>query len=133
MTSVFADAAFYIALASPRNQNHTIAARFAGTFTGRAVTTEYVLTEVANYLSRPAHRAKFLDLLAHLRADNGTEIVASSSDLWDRGLDLYDRRRDKHWSLTDCISMVVMKELGLIEVLTADRDFEQAGFKNVLK
>jgi uncharacterized protein len=41
-------------------------------------------------------------------------------------------RRDKEWSLTDCISFVVMKERGLTEALTADHHFEQAGFKALL-
>jgi uncharacterized protein len=133
MTSAFADASFYIALASPRDQKHAVASEFAGTFTGRVVTTECVLTEVGNYLSHPAHRLKFLELVARLRADRETTIVPSSSVLWDRGLEFYARRADKQWSLTDCISIVVMKELGLTDALTADRDFEQAGFNVLLK
>jgi len=43
-------------------------------------------------------------------------------------MDLYRRRQDKDWSLTDCISFVVMADEGLTESLTADRHFEQAGF-----
>jgi uncharacterized protein len=38
----------------------------------------------------------------------------------------------KEWSLTDCISFVVMKERGLTDALTPDRHFEQAGFKILL-
>jgi predicted nucleic acid-binding protein len=133
MRTVFSDAAFYIALSSSRDQNHLIARRFAGSFTGRVVTTEYILTEVANFLSHPAHREKTVELLDELRADPKTEIVSSSHELWDRGLDLYARRPDKGWSLTDCISFAVMTERGLTDTLTVDRDFEQAGFKVLLK
>jgi len=51
----------------------------------------------------------------------------------DRGLALYISRPDKDWSLTDCISFVVMKERGLTGALTADHHFEQAGFVALLK
>lgn len=37
-------------------------------------------------------------------------------------------RPDKNWSLTDCITFVIMREAGLQEALTGDRHFEQAGF-----
>ena len=41
-------------------------------------------------------------------------------------------RQDKNWSVTDCTSFVVMREHNLTEALTADRHFEQAGFKAIL-
>ncbi len=44
----------------------------------------------------------------------------------------YGGRPDKEWSLTDCISFVVMQDEQIIEALTADRHFEQAGFKVLL-
>jgi predicted nucleic acid-binding protein len=53
--------------------------------------------------------------------------------LFERGLSLYSRRPDKDWSLTDCISFVVMEEHGLRDVLTADHHFQQAGFTILLK
>jgi predicted nucleic acid-binding protein len=47
-------------------------------------------------------------------------------------MELYRSRYDKPWSLTDCISFVVMADEGLTEALTGDRHFEQAGFKAML-
>ena len=59
-------------------------------------------------------------------------VISLDSRLLDRGLGLMASRADKDWSLTDCISFVVMQEKGIEAALTADRHFEQAGFKALL-
>jgi predicted nucleic acid-binding protein len=46
---------------------------------------------------------------------------------------LYVNRPDKQWSLTDCISFVVMEREGIADALTGDKHFEQAGFNVLLK
>lgn len=71
-------------------------------------------------------------MVAGMRASPRTRIIPLDSRLLQRGLDLLARRADKNWSLTDCISFVVMEEEGIQEALTIDRDFEQAGFKALL-
>ncbi|MEE8302175.1 MAG: hypothetical protein V3S24_07050 [Candidatus Tectomicrobia bacterium] len=45
------------------------------------------------------------------------------------GISLYESRLDKAYSLTDCISMQIMRRDGLIEGLTNDRHFTQEGFQ----
>ena len=41
---------------------------------------------------------------------------------------LYAQRPDKGYSLTDYISMQMMRELGLFDILTHDHHFAQEGF-----
>jgi hypothetical protein len=48
-------------------------------------------------------------------------------------VELYAERPDKGWSLTDCIFFVVMRQQGIIQALTGDHHFEQAGFSALLK
>ena len=48
-------------------------------------------------------------------------------------MDLYDSRNDKQWSLTDCISFVVMQDYEITDALTGDHHFEQAGFRALLR
>ena len=60
------------------------------------------------------------------------ELIVASDGLFRKGMELYNSRSDKDWSLTDCLSFVVMQEHGLNEALTADHHFEQAGFKALL-
>ncbi|HPD17636.1 MAG TPA: PIN domain-containing protein [Planctomycetota bacterium] len=133
MRVAFADSAFYRAAANPRDELHPAATTLARGFRGRRVTTDFVLIELGNFLARTDDRSLFLNLLDTLRASRHTEIVPASRALMDAGLALYRRRLDKDWSLTDCISSVVMGERGIREALTADHHFEQAGFVALLK
>ena len=45
------------------------------------------------------------------------------------GLDLYEARLDKGYSLTDCISVNTMRAEGVADVLTNDVHFRQEGFR----
>jgi predicted nucleic acid-binding protein len=44
------------------------------------------------------------------------------------GVRLYENRPDKGYSLTDCISMNTMRDMGITEALTHDQHFAQEGF-----
>jgi uncharacterized protein len=71
--------------------------------------------------------------IAGLRASPRATIVPLGSQLLDQGMQLMGERQHKDWSLTDCISFVVMKEHGLHDALTTDQHFRQAGFAALLK
>lgn len=60
--------------------------------------------------------------------DSNVKLINESDALYRRGLELFAGRSDKEWSLTDCISFVVMKDEELREALTGDHHFTQAGF-----
>ncbi|MEK6284465.1 MAG: hypothetical protein AABO57_01835 [Acidobacteriota bacterium] len=60
--------------------------------------------------------------------DKNTEIVKISTTLFEKGFETYQKYDDKDWGLVDCISFVVMWEAGVVEALTFDSDFKQAGF-----
>ena len=130
---VFGDAAYFIALLSTRDRWHARAIAVNRQSPGPLITTEWVLTEVGDAFSQPGARQKFSRLLELLKEQPDVEIVAATSDLFRRGTDFYSARPDKEWSLTDCISFVVMNELGITDALTNDHHFEQAGFRILLK
>lgn len=133
MTRWFADTFYFLALLNPKDARHQAAVQFSRAHGRSVVTTEWVLTELADGLARRATRGMFEIVFNGLTADPATHIVTSTTDLWTRGRSLYAARPDKDWSLTDCISFVVMNEMGLTEALTADHHFEQAGFVRLLK
>jgi hypothetical protein len=133
MKPVFADTGFFLALINPRDQYHRSAAELNSRLTAPLVTTAWVLLEFANAISASRARERFERVLASLRSESDAQIIAPEPDLFDRGCELYISRPDKEWSLTDCISFVVMQREGLSDALTGDRHFEQAGFKALLK
>jgi uncharacterized protein len=129
---VFADTVYWIALVVKQDQNHERARAWTPLITGRITTTAVVLLETANGLARPTWRASAAALVAHLRQRPDVHIVPAEAALWERGWDLYRSRPDKGWSLTNCISFVVMQEAGLRDALTTDEHFRQTGFRAVL-
>jgi predicted nucleic acid-binding protein len=88
---------------------------------------------MADGMAAPASRQKFISFLDMLRADPDVFIAPLDKDLREEDLEIYRNRLDKSWSLTDCISFVVMRREGVIEALTGDHHFEQAGFVALLK
>lgn len=133
---VFLDTAYAIALSSPRDQFHERAVLLAEVLeTGaiKLVTARAVMLEIGNALADPKYRQAAVVLLDSLEADERVEIAPLSEGLYKQAFQLYQNRLDKAWGLTDCVSFVLMRERGMTEALTADKHFEQAGFRALLR
>lgn len=133
MTPIFADTSYFLAFLGDHDEHHERAMAWARVLRAGVLTTEYVVVEVANSLTKGADRALFADFYRGIRAENTMEIIPASTGLQDRGAKLFADRADKQWSLTDCISFLVMSDRGLHDALSTDRDFEEAGFRALLR
>ncbi len=133
MNACFADTFFFIALLFENDDAHAKAQAIAAEMAGRMFTSFWVLTELADAMAVPSRREKFVPFLEFLRANPMVTIVPLDQSLFDRGAAIYDQRPDKSWSLTDCISFVIMQDQGLHDALTGDHHFEQAGFNALMK
>lgn len=131
MKAVFADTFYYIALLDANDSAHETAVAATRELKSTTVTTAWVLLELANTLSASRHRGVFARF-DRLRANPNVVIYEAEREVFDLGVDLYQKREDKEWSLTDCISFVVMTREGIAEALTGDHHFEQAGFSKLL-
>ncbi len=132
MIRSFADTFYFLALLNTDDPSHERASEFADTYRGDIVTTGWVLMEVVDAMSHPENRRLVVDFIAGLRAAARTMIEPLSDELAAEGLRFFAARPDKHWSLTDCISFVVMSRESITDALTGDRHFEQAGFRALL-
>jgi hypothetical protein len=133
MSPCFADTFYFLAMLNPKDEAYPRATALTASLRRPLVTTTWVLTEVADALAHTRDRLLFPVFLSSLRADSRATVVPTSDDLFGRGVALYSARPDKQWSLTDCISFTLMRQLGIEEALTADHHFEQAGFRAMLR
>jgi predicted nucleic acid-binding protein len=131
MRRVFADAVYWIARISPRDQWHAQAVAL-GPSLRRAtlVTTDEVLDEVLAHFRGfgPTTRLRVVQIVRTMLTTPSVEVIPQSRDSFLAGLALYEARPDKGYSLTDCISMETMRQQGLAEILTHDTHFAQEGF-----
>jgi uncharacterized protein len=133
VTKAFGDAHYFLALLNARDQDHQRAVAFSSEWHGHIVTSRWILTELADGMARVQQRALAAEFLAAMEGNPFVTVIPASDSLYRRGLSLYCSRLDKDWSLTDCISFVIMAEEKISEALTADHHFEQAGFTALLK
>ena len=133
MNTTFVDASFLFAYLLTDDANHERARAWELSVAGRLLITEYVLLELADGLTAPAVRDLAVETFEVVRSRPGITVIAASTALMDEGVALYRQHKDKRWSLTDCISFVVMRREGIRDALTSDHDFEQAGFRALLR
>jgi len=129
----FADTSYFLALLNPQDDWHTAACDASTNLAEPILSTDWVLTELADAMCQGRNRSTVVAFLRLLRRREDVTLVPASRELLDRGLDLFARRPDKQWSLTDCISFLVMSDHGVTDALTTDHHFEQAGFTALLK
>lgn len=133
MSQIFADTLYWLAIFLPGDE-WADAARAVDISDASLVTTEEVLSEFLTAVSAHGDHARRLAcrLVREILNDPGIHVVAQSHESFLAGLALYERRPDKQYSLADCISMNVMRQQGIQEILTHDRHFGQEGFVRLL-
>lgn len=136
MRQVFLDTFYLQALADTQDNAHEFAVMITAELeTFRGVTSEMVLTELLNALCSRGQflRQSAIRLTRDLRNDSNTPIIPQTSEQFEQAFNFYQRRLDKGYSLTDCASMAIMRQLKIVEILTFDRHFQQEGFRALLR
>ncbi len=136
MRKIFLDTAYLQALVDTRDSLHQSSVAITDELDiFLSVTSEMVLTELLNALSgRGGYLGDAaLDIVDKLHQDSSVEIIPQTSQLFAEALLFYRQRRDKSYSLTDCASMLIMRQQNLSDVLTFDRHFQQEGFNALLR
>ena len=135
MKAVFADTFYWVALTNPADSRYHDAVAVDGALADVAtVTTDEVLSEFLRFFAEDAWlRNRAARTVKELLKDPDVLIVPQSRESFLDGLELYQQRADKEYSLTDCISMQTMRRHAITEALTNDRHFEQEGFRALFR
>lgn len=136
MRPVFADTFYWAALTNQDDKFHLRALEFSRLLSpDRIITSDDVLVEYLAFFAKSDERVRTQAgyLVSQLLDNSGVTVISQSRDLFFAGLALYRARPDKGYSLTDCISMEIMRREGLTDVLTNDKHFEQEGFRALFR
>lgn len=107
MRVVFGDAAYWVALVNRRDQWHSRVLEVTQTLGPvNIVTTEEVLDEFLTHFSQhgPTLRSIAIWTVENAFQRPSVKVRPQSHETFLAGLDLFKRRSDKEYSLTDCIS-----------------------------
>jgi predicted nucleic acid-binding protein len=114
------------------DRRHADAVRLYDAATLR-ITHNYVLAEfVALTQARRLPRATSLDFAAAIAADADVQVIWIDAALHDEAMRLLQSQLDKAYSVCDAVSFLLMGHRHIMEALTTDRHFEQAGFQRLL-
>jgi len=135
MKEIFVDTSDFVGILNKRDQLHKKALEVEEQL-GKVqkVTSELVLIEVLNYFS--GFRIDIKDYVTksinYLIVNKKLEIIPCSTSQFLEGFYFYKSRLDKGYSLTDCVSMNIMRARNINEILTNDDHFDQEGFQILL-
>ncbi len=125
------DTGYLLALELTNDQNHSKAKSHwlqVVTNLPPLVTTSYVFDEVVTYFNSRGHHDKAVQVGNNLINSPSVTLVQVDELLFRTGWEYFQKHQDKRYSLTDCISFVVMDQRNIQKVLTFDQHFSQAGF-----
>ena len=131
MITVFADTIYWVATARPNDQWKEPAQQARKALGNiRLLTTDEVLTEFLTSLSDGGEhiRRQAVQMVRAILDNPNVTVLPQSRDSFLAGMQLYEQRPDKKYSLTDCISMNAMKRVPINKILTNDHHFKQEGF-----
>jgi predicted nucleic acid-binding protein len=134
--AVFADTFYWIALVDSNDSAHHRALALTSQLADTPiVTTDEVLAECLTFFATASTqlRRKAVTAAREILDDPDVRVLPQSRSSLLSGMELYEARPDKRYSLTDCISMQTMRREGITEALTSDKHFEQEGFRALFR
>lgn len=134
MTFDFADTCFWIALMHPGDRLHSQALALSKVHT-KLITTHEVLAEFLTFFCCKGEilRRTACELVKVIQSNPNINVIKQTPESFSKGVEFYASRLDKEYSLPDCISMVTMKERGMLRALTHDHHFTQEGFDILMR
>ena len=93
------------------------------------VTTTYIFDETVTFFNSRNLHNKAVEVGNRILSSPDIELVEIDKNLFNRGWQYFQTHQDKSYSLTDCLSFIVIKKREIVTDLTLDHHFLQAGFQ----
>lgn len=124
--------AFFLPL-DPDNKAAVLAFKKYYCGPNKLITTDYVVDELLTLLRcrEKVSVGNIVEVFKDVMLTN-IQLYGVTQALFQDALEIMGKYKNHYFSFTDCISFQVMKDLKIRNVLTTDRDFEVAGFNNLL-
>jgi|688.fasta_scaffold31926_9 predicted nucleic acid-binding protein len=132
MRDFFLDTSFVLALELKDERHHQAAKSYWQSMakaSPRLITTSYVFDEVVTFFNSRSRHDKAVVVGDRLLNSKITNLIQVDEKLFLQAWQYFQYHRDKSYSLTDCISFLVMKQMKIQTALTLDKHFSQAGFE----
>ena len=138
MNKLFVDTSGWASLFIPTEKYHSQAASvFSHTqISGdRLITSNYVMAELIALIGSRwrGSRTQLFRYIDSIKQAPYVEICHIHVEIDNEAWRFCKARPDKAWSLVDCSSFILMKQLNIQNALTTDHHFQQAGFIQLLK
>lgn len=134
MNLVFLDTSYLLAVELANDQDHVRAIEHWRTVESQDppptfVTTTDVFNEIVTFLKKRRQHTLACSIGNYLLGSNVVRLTHVDEYLFERGWAFLQQHDDKTYSLTDCISFVLMQQMGIRTAYTFDHHFQQAGFE----
>jgi len=133
---IFVDSFAWIAAINKSDNYHEISLRILEELLNKQaklITTNYVVVETINALSKVKFRKTVIEFIDKLRKSPSIQIVKITDEIYNNAWTLYQQRMDKDWGITDCTSFEVMQMFNIRKAFISDKHFEQAGYSLMVK
>lgn len=134
--TVFVDAFAWIASINKNDNYHEISLSILENLIKektKLITTNYVLIETINALSNTGFRKSVIEFINKIENSQSVSIVKITDEIYNNAWNIYKKRLDKDWRITDCTSFEVMHRFKINKAFTNDNHFEQAGYYLMVK
>jgi len=134
MKQLFIDTGFLIALEMSDDQYHESAREYWRNLiilTPSFITTSYIVDEVVTFFNSRGRHSKAVEIGNCLLNSPSVNVVHVDKTLFYEGWQFFKHHTDKSYSLTDCVSFIVMSKFQIWKALTYDKHFEQSGFEKL--
>ena len=125
----FLDTGAIYSLVDARDFDHELVKAVYNDPSFHFITHKLILVEAFSLITKRLNKKSAVKVMRNLRESPRITVVPMTDDLLEMSWLRCVKYEDKEWDWIDCCSFEVMREMRIMEALSLDRHFQQAGYK----